>query len=96
MASAVKGARFVYTDVWASMGQEGEAEQRREIFSSFQINDDVMKAAGTDPFFMHCLPAHRGEEVTDSVADSKLSLIFDQAENRLHVQKAIMIMLMGD
>lgn len=93
---AVKGAQFVYTDVWASMGQESEAEKRRAIFRPFQVNADLMKAAGTDPWFLHCLPAHRGEEVTDEVADAKRSLIFDQAENRLHLQKAVMVLLMAD
>jgi len=93
---AVEGADFVYTDVWASMGQEAEAARRREIFSAFQVNASVMKASGKDPWFLHCLPAHRGDEVTDEVADSPKSLIFDQAENRLHAQKAVMVMLMGD
>ena len=96
LKAAVRGARFVYTDVWASMGQEKETEQRRRIFAPFQVNDEVMRMAGTDAYFLHCLPAHRGEEVTDSVADSKRSLIFDQAENRLHAQKAVMVMLMGE
>jgi len=95
LARAVKGAQFIYTDVWASMGQESEAQQRRGIFSPYQVNGAVMKMAGTDPFFMHCLPAHRGDEVTDEVADAKKSLIFEQAENRLHLQKAVMVLLMG-
>ncbi len=92
---AVKGAQFVYTDVWASMGQESQTRERKRVFTPYQINAEVMKAAGTDPYFLHCLPAHRGEEVTDEVADSGRSLIFDQAENRLHIQKGIMILLMG-
>ena len=95
VARAVKGARFIYTDVWASMGQESEAAQRKSIFASYQVNAAVMKMAGTDPWFLHCLPAHRGDEVTDEVADSPRSLIFDQAENRLHLQKAVMVLLMG-
>jgi len=96
LARAVKGASFIYTDVWASMGQESEAQQRSGVFSPYQINGSVMKMAGTDPWFMHCLPAHRGDEVTDEVADAPRSLIFEQAENRLHLQKAVMVMLMGD
>ena len=96
ISRAVKGANFIYTDVWASMGQEAEAEKRKKIFAPFQVNERVMKMAGTDPWFLHCLPAHRGDEVTDAVADSSRSLIFDQAENRLHLQKAVMVLLMGD
>ncbi|HET6374102.1 MAG TPA: ornithine carbamoyltransferase [Candidatus Polarisedimenticolia bacterium] len=95
-AQAVKDAQFVYTDVWASMGQEDQAESRRKIFAPYQVNRELMSKAGTDPFFLHCLPAHRGEEVTDDVADSPRSLIFEQAENRLHLQKAILVLLMGD
>ncbi|HKY32162.1 MAG TPA: ornithine carbamoyltransferase [Candidatus Polarisedimenticolia bacterium] len=96
LARAVRGAHFVYTDVWASMGQESEAQQRKAIFAPFQVNAKLMAMAGTDPWFLHCLPAHRGEEVTDEVADSPKSLIFQQAENRLHAQKAVMVLLMGD
>jgi ornithine carbamoyltransferase len=96
VTAAVKGAHAVYTDVWASMGQEAQAEQKARAFRPFQINDAVMAAAGSQAKFMHCLPAHRGEEVTDSVADSKASIIFDQAENRLHAQKSVMATLMGD
>ena len=96
IARAVKGAHFVYTDVWASMGQESEAEARRKVFAPYQVNAQVMKAAGTDPYFLHCLPAHRGDEVTDDVADSKRSLIFDQAENRLHMQKALLVSMLGE
>ena len=92
---AVAGAQAIYTDVWASMGQEDEAAARAEIFASFQVNDALMKQAAPDVLFMHCLPAHRGAEVTDSVMDSPRSIVFDQAENRLHVQKAILLMLLS-
>jgi len=92
---AVAGAQAVYTDVWASMGQEEEAAARAKIFASFQVNDALMKRAAPDAVFMHCLPAHRGAEVTDSVMDSPRSIVFDQAENRLHVQKAILLMLLS-
>jgi len=92
---AVKGAQFVYTDVWASMGQEEEAAARKEIFRPFRVDRALMERAGADARFMHCLPAHRGDEVTDEVADSPASIIFDQAENRLHMQKAIMVQVMG-
>jgi len=95
IGQAVKGAHFIYTDVWASMGQEDEAAQRRVVFAPYQVNAKVMGMAGTNPWFMHCLPAHRGDEVTDEVADSPRSLIFEQAENRLHLQKAVMVLLMG-
>ncbi|MCS7053562.1 MAG: ornithine carbamoyltransferase [Ignavibacterium sp.] len=91
---AVKNADVVYTDVWASMGQEKEAEERKKIFASYQVNTDLVKHAKEDYLFMHCLPAHRGEEVVDEVADSPNSVIFDEAENRLHVQKAIMALVM--
>jgi len=92
---AVAGAQAVYTDVWASMGQEEEAAARAKIFASYQVNDSLMKEAVPDALFMHCLPAHRGAEVTDSVMDSPRSIVFDQAENRLHVQKAILLMLLS-
>jgi ornithine carbamoyltransferase len=92
---AVAGAQAVYTDVWASMGQEDEAAARAKIFAPFQVNDALMKQAAPDALFMHCLPAHRGAEVTDSVMDSPRSIVFDQAENRLHVQKAILLMLLS-
>ena len=92
---AVKDADVVYTDVWASMGQETEAEKRKRIFQPFQVNDELMKHARPNAYFMHCLPAHRDEEVTDSVIESKNSIVFDEAENRMHVQKAIMVKLMA-
>jgi ornithine carbamoyltransferase len=92
---AVAGAQAVYTDVWASMGQEDEAATRAKIFAAYQVNDHLMKQAAPDALFMHCLPAHRGAEVTDSVMDSPRSIVFDQAENRLHVQKAILLMLLS-
>ncbi len=94
-AKAVKDADVIYTDVWASMGQEAEAEQRRKIFRPFQVNKELVKHAKPDYIFMHCLPAHRGEEVTDDVIDSPNSVVFDQAENRLHAQKAVMALVMG-
>lgn len=87
---AVKNADIVYTDVWASMGQEGEAEERRKNFMKFQVNPELVKHAKEDYIFMHCLPAHRGDEVVDEVIDSPNSVVFDEAENRLHVQKAVM------
>jgi len=90
----VKGADAVYTDVWASMGQEGEAEQRKRIFLPFQVNGGLFGQAQPDAVFLHCLPAHRGEEVTDEVIDSPRSWVFPQAENRLHAQKAILLELM--
>src|SRR4029077_19882936 len=92
---AVAGAQAVYTDVWASMGQEEEAAARARIFASYQVNDALMKGAAPDASFMHCLPAHRGAEVTNSVMDAPRSIVFDQAENRLHVQKAILLMLLS-
>jgi ornithine carbamoyltransferase len=92
---AVSGADAIYTDVWASMGQEQEAAQRKQIFGGYQVNEKLFAGAAPAAVFMHCLPAHRGEEVTDRVIDSPRSVVFDQAENRLHVQKAIMLMLLG-
>jgi len=92
--SAVKGAHIVYTDVWASMGQEEEINKRKVIFKDFQINAKLLAGASPDVLIMHCLPAHRGEEITDEVMDSRNSIVFDQAENRLHVQKAILIKLL--
>lgn len=90
---AVKGAQAVYTDVWASMGFEAETERRREIFSSFRVTKKLMAEAARGAFFMHCLPAHRGDEVDAVVIDRKHSIVYDQAENRLHTQKAIMLLL---
>jgi ornithine carbamoyltransferase len=94
-AEAVRDADAVYTDVWASMGQESQAEAREAIFAPFQVNEEMMKRASRRAIFMHCLPAHRGHEVTDAVIDSAQSAVFDQAENRLHTQKALLAMLMG-
>jgi ornithine carbamoyltransferase len=91
----VEGADAVYTDVWASMGQEADAEARAAVFTPYQVNAEVMRLAGADAVFMHCLPAHRGHEVTDEVADSSQSVIFEQAENRLHAQKAVLLAVMG-
>ena len=92
---AVSGADAVYTDVWASMGQEAEKAERARIFAPYQVNAKLMAKAKPDALFMHCLPAHRGEEVTDEVIDSPNSVVYDEAENRLHAQKAILIALMG-
>jgi ornithine carbamoyltransferase len=92
---AVERADVVYTDVWASMGQEEEAAQRRVHFAPYQVNAELMSRAPSGVQFMHCLPAHRGEEVTSEVADAPYSIIFDQAENRLHAQKAVLAMLMA-
>ena len=89
-----KGADVIYTDVWASMGQEKEAEERKKIFKPFQVNDELMSHTNKGAIFMHCLPAHRGDEVTDSVIDAPYSVVFQEAENRLHAQKAIMYKLM--
>ena len=94
-SEAVENADAVYTDAWASMGQEQEKEKRGEIFAPFQVNKSLMAKAKEGVFFMHCLPAHRGEEVTDDVIDSSQSIVYDQAENRLHVQKVIMLSLLG-
>jgi ornithine carbamoyltransferase len=91
---AVAGADAVYTDVWASMGQEDEAAARRKIFLPFQVNPKLFSYAAKHALFMHCLPAHRGDEVSASVIDSPRSVVFDQAENRLHIQKAIMVLLL--
>ena len=92
---AVQGARAVYTDVWASMGREDESEERRKAFADYQVNADLMKHADPDAVVMHCLPAHRGEEITDEVMDSPQSIVFEQAENRLHVQKALLHFFMA-
>ncbi len=90
---AVNNADVVYTDVWASMGQEQEAEKRKKVFAPFQVNAGLLERAHKDHEVMHCLPAHRGEEITDDVIDGPHSIVFDQAENRLHIQKAIMVWL---
>ncbi len=92
---AAAGARVVYTDVWASMGQEGEAEERKERFVPYQVNEELMRLAAEDAIFLHCLPAHRGEEVTAGVIDGPQSRVFDQAENRLHAQKALLYLLLS-
>ena len=92
---ALAGAQAVYTDVWASMGQEHEAAKRAAIFAPYQVNEALMELAAPGAVFLHCLPAHRGEEVTDAVIDSPRSIVYDQAENRLHVQKAILLMLLS-
>jgi ornithine carbamoyltransferase len=91
---AAEGADIIYTDVWASMGKESEAVTRKRVFKHYQVNSKIMSKAKKNCLFMHCLPAHRGEEVTDQVIDSKRSIVFDQAENRLHVQKAILLLLL--
>jgi ornithine carbamoyltransferase len=91
---AVRGVDAIYTDVWTSMGQEREADCRRQIFAPYQVNAQLMCAAAPGALFMHCLPAHRGEEVTSEVLDSPASVVFDQAENRLHTQKALLLMLL--
>ena len=88
---AAKDADVLYTDVWASMGQEGEAEERKKIFKNYQINADVMAVAQKDAMVMHCLPAHRGEEITADVLEAHANEIFDEAENRLHAQKAVLV-----
>jgi ornithine carbamoyltransferase len=93
--AAVTGADAVYTDTWASMGQEDQAGARERVFAPFQVNEALMALAGPDALFMHCLPAHRGLEVTDRVMDSPNSVVFDQAENRLHAQKALLALLIG-
>ena len=93
---AAKNADVVITDVWASMGQEGEAEKRRKAFAGYQINDEIMAAAKPDAMVLHCLPAHRGEEITEEVFEAHANEIFEEAENRLHAQKAVMVRLMED
>jgi ornithine carbamoyltransferase len=91
---AVKGASVVYTDVWTSMGQEEEAEKRRHDFRGLQLNAELLGAAASDAIVLHCLPAHRGEEITDEVMDGPQSVVFDQAENRMHIQRAIILRLL--
>jgi ornithine carbamoyltransferase len=91
---AAKDADFIYTDVWTSMGQEAEKSERLKIFTPYQVNSALFSYAKPDASFLHCLPAHRGEEVTDEIIDSPRSLVFEQAENRLHAQKAVMALLM--
>jgi ornithine carbamoyltransferase len=92
---AVEGADIVYTDVWASMGQEAEAEARRQAFAGYQVTDELLSLAGGETIFMHPLPAHHGEEVAEGVIDSPRSVVFDQAENRLHLQKALLAEILG-
>jgi ornithine carbamoyltransferase len=93
---AAKDADVLYTDVWASMGQEAEAEERKKIFKGYQINSEVMEVAHADAMVMHCLPAHRGEEITEDVLEAHADEIFDEAENRLHAQKAVLVKCMLD
>jgi ornithine carbamoyltransferase len=95
-ADAVKDTDVIYTDVWTSMGQEAEKEERKKIFRKYQVNEEMLALAREDAIVMHCLPAHRGEEITDDVIDGSHSVVIDQAENRLHVQKAVMeILILG-
>jgi ornithine carbamoyltransferase len=94
-AEAVAGAQAVYTDVWASMGQEQEAAEREKVFSPYQVNDELMAHALPDAVFMHCLPAHRGLEVTEAILESPRSIVYDQAENRMHAQKALLLTLLA-
>lgn len=92
----VRGADIVYTDAWTSMGQEAETEERRDAFAGYQVNDALLDAAGPDAVAMHCLPAHRGEEITSEVMDGPRSIILEQSENRLHLQKALLVAVLGD
>ena len=94
-ADAVRGSDVIYTDTWTSMGQEEEAIWRRVVFAGYQVNERLMALARPDATFMHCLPAHRGEEVTDAVLDGPRSVALEQAENRLHLQKALMVELVA-
>jgi ornithine carbamoyltransferase len=93
--AAVKDADVVYTDVWASMGQKHERDERIKRFQGFCVTEELMRATGKDSFFMHCLPAERGIEVTDSVMDSQTSIVYEQAENRMHMQNAILLKITG-
>ncbi len=95
-AELVRGAAIVYTDAWTSMGQEVEADERRDAFAAFRVDDALMAIAGPAAMAMHCLPAHRGQEIASSVMDGPQSLVFEQSENRLHVQKALLVGLLGD
>ena len=92
---AVSGADVIYTDVWASMGQKEEAEEREKIFADYQVTMNLLENTGKKTLFMHCLPAERGREVTDEVMESENSIVFDEAENRMHAQNAIMVYLKG-
>ena len=92
---AVAGAQAIYTDTWTSMGQEQETAAREAAFAGYQVNDGLFAHAAPDAIFMHCLPAHRGSEVSEAVMDSPRSIVFEQAENRLHVQKAILLTLLN-
>ena len=94
-AQAAKDADVLYTDVWASMGQEDESEKRKKAFAGYQINDEIMSAAHADAMVLHCLPAHREEEITAKVFEEHADEIFEEAENRLHAQKAVMVKLMA-
>ena len=94
-ARAVKDADFIYTDVWASMGQEAELEERKRIFAPYQVNDELVARAPEQVKVMHCLPAKRGLEITDSVIDGPAAIVYDQAENRLHAQKALLQLLLA-
>ena len=93
--AAVRGADFIYTDTWYSMGQEAEAAERRPIFKGYQVNAELLRAAGPGVKILHCLPAHRGDEITDEVLDGPASVVYDQAENRLHAQKALLVELLA-
>ncbi|MBO5913696.1 MAG: ornithine carbamoyltransferase, partial [Clostridia bacterium] len=96
IAAAVKDSDAVYTDVWASMGQEDEKAEREKVFKSYQVNEEFMASAHKDAMVMHCLPAHRGEEITAETFEKHADEIFDEAENRLHAQKAVLVLTMGD
>jgi ornithine carbamoyltransferase len=93
---AVKGADVVYTDVWVSMGEEAQAEEKRRLLKNYQVNEKLMSLANNNAIFMHCLPAHRGEEVTEEVIEGPWSVVWDQAENRLHAQKAVLALILSD